>query len=130
MPHHLRYKLINYFIALVWLANGLLCKVLNLVPRHEQIVSKILNIADARLFTVLIGVSEMAMAAWILSGIKPRWNAFTQIFIIGLMNALEFILVPNLLLWGRLNAVFAMLLMIIICYNEFINRKIINTSTP
>jgi hypothetical protein len=130
MPHHLRYKLINYIIALVWLANGLFCKVLNLVPRHEQIVSKILNIADARLFTVLIGVSEMAMAAWILSGIKPRWNAFTQIFIIGLMNALEFILVPNLLLWGRLNAVFAMLLMIIICYNEFINRKIINTSTP
>jgi hypothetical protein len=130
MPYHLRYKLINYFIALVWLANGLLCKVLNLVPRHEQIVSKILNIADARLFTALIGVSEMAMAAWILSGIKPRWNALTQIFIIGLMNALEFILVPNLLLWGRLNAVFAMLLMIIICYNEFINRKIMNTSTP
>jgi hypothetical protein len=130
MPHHLRYKLINYFIALVWLVNGLLCKVLNLVPRHEQIVSKILNIADARLFTILIGISEIVMSVWILSGIKPRWNAFTQIFIIGLMNALEFILVPNLLLWGRLNAVFAMLLMIIICYNEFINRKIINTSTP
>jgi hypothetical protein len=130
MPHHLRYKLINYIIALVWLANGLFCKVLNLVPRHEQIVSKILNIADARLFTILIGISEIVMSVWILSGIKPRWNALTQIFIIGLMNALEFILVPNLLLWGRLNAVFAMLLMIIICYNEFINRKIINTSTP
>jgi hypothetical protein len=130
MPHHLRYKLINYIIALVWLANGLFCKVLNLVPRHEQIVSKILNIADARLFTILIGISEIVMSVWILSGIKPRWNALTQIFIIGLMNALEFILVPNLLLWGRLNAVFAMLLMIIICYNEFINRKIMNTSTP
>jgi DoxX-like family len=130
MPYHLRYKLINYFIALVWLANGLFCKVLNLVPRHEQIVSKILNIADARLFTILIGISEIVMSVWILSGIKPRWNALAQIFIIGLMNALEFILVPNLLLWGRLNAVFAMLLMIIICYNEFINRKIMNTSTP
>jgi DoxX-like family len=130
MPYHLRYKLINYFIALVWLANGLFCKVLNLVPRHEQIVSKILNIADARLFTILIGISEIVMSVWILSGIKPRLNALAQIFIIGLMNALEFILVPNLLLWGRLNAVFAMLLMIIICYNEFINRKIMNTSTP
>lgn len=28
-------KILNFLIATVWLANGLLCKVLNGVPRHE-----------------------------------------------------------------------------------------------
>jgi hypothetical protein len=29
------YQLLNYLIAAVWLVNGLFCKVLNLVPRHD-----------------------------------------------------------------------------------------------
>src|SRR5687767_14272275 len=96
-------KLLNYCIAAVWLANGLFCKVLNLVPRHQQIVARILGGHYAALITKLIGVAEIGMAAWIVTGILPRLNAVMQIMIIAVMNVLEFLLVPDLLLWGRLN---------------------------
>jgi DoxX-like protein len=113
-------KWVTYFVAMVWIANGLLCKVLNLVPRHQEIVSKILSIEDARLCTVLIGIAETAMGVWILSGILTRLNAITQITIIATMNVLEFILVPDLLLWGKFNALFAGMFILLIFYNEFI----------
>ena len=114
-----QHKIINYFIAIVWIVNGLLCKVLNFVPRHQEIVGRILGDKYARTFTLLIGLSELAMAVWILSGIRSRLNAVSQIIIIAVMNALEFILVPDLLLWGRLNAFFAFLFILLIYYNEF-----------
>lgn len=114
-----RNQFLNYGIATVWIANGLFCKVLNLVPRHQQIVARILGNDHAGIFTIAIGLSEVAMAVWILSGIFPRLNAITQIIIIATMNSLEFILAPHLLLWGRFNALFAFLFIILIYYNEF-----------
>jgi uncharacterized membrane protein YphA (DoxX/SURF4 family) len=96
-----------------------------MVPRHQQIVARILGYEHARLLTFLIGLSEIVMAVWILSGIKTRLNAITQILVIAAMNTLEFFLVPDLLLWGRGNAVFAFLFIIIIYCNEFLlNKKI------
>ena len=118
-----RTQLLNYFIAAVWIINGLFCKVLNLVPRHQEIVSRILGNDHAKLFTIAIGISEIAMAVWILSGIRRRLNAIAQIIIIATMNVLEFILVPDLLLWGRFNALFAFLFMLLIFYNEFYDRN-------
>ena len=118
-----RNHFLNYFIAAVWIINGLFCKVLNLVPRHQEIVARILSIDHARLLTIAIGISEIAMAIWILSGIKSRLNAIAQIIIIAIMNALEFILVPDLLLWGRFNALFAFLFILLIFYNEFYVKK-------
>jgi len=42
------------------------------------------------------------------------------------MNTLEFILVPDLLLWGRLNSLFALLFISLVYYNEFVlNKKLI-----
>jgi hypothetical protein len=115
-------KLLNYCIAAVWLANGLFCKVLNLVPRHQQIVARILGEQYSAMLTKAIGVAEIAMAAWIVTGIWPRLNAITQIAIIAIMNVLEFILVPDLLLWGRLNILFACLFILVIWYNTFYLR--------
>lgn len=112
-------KLIDYLIAAVWLVNGLFCKVLNLVPRHQEIVAAILGQEHARLLTIAIGISEVLMAVWILTGIKSRLNAIVQILVIGVMNTLEFILLPHLLLWGRFNSLFALLLILVIYYNEF-----------
>ena len=111
--------LITYLIATVWIVNGLFCKILNLVPRHQEIVSQILGNEYSRELTVLIGGSEIVMAFWILSGYKRKLNAITQIFVIGLMNILEFILVPDLLMWGRLNSVFALLFILLIYYDQF-----------
>jgi DoxX-like family len=119
------YKLLTYCIATVWVANGLFCKVLNLVPRHQQIVAKILGADYSRLLTILIGCSEMFMAVWVLSKIRTRLNATTQILIVATMNTLEFILVPELLLWGKLNALFAFSFTLVVYFNEFyLNKKL------
>jgi hypothetical protein len=120
------HKILTWCIALVWLANGLFCKVLNLVPRHEQIVADILGNEYSRLFTILIGLSEIAMAVWIVSRIKSRINTIVQMLIVATMNILEFILVPDLLLWGRFNSVFALLFILVVGFNEFVlNKKVL-----
>lgn len=119
------HKLLNYCISTVWIANGLFCKVLNLAPRHQQIVAEILETKHSRFLTIAIGCSEILMALWILSNIKSRLNAIIQITIVAIMNTLEFILVPDLLLWGRLNALFAFLFILVVYFNEFyLNKKL------
>jgi len=119
------YKILILCIATVWIVNGLICKVLNFLPRHEQIISKILGSDYSRVLTILIGILEIVMAIWILSGIKSRLNAMAQIVVIAIMNTLEFILAPELLLWGKLNSIFAFLFILVIYYNEFyLNQKL------
>jgi hypothetical protein len=119
------HKFLTYCIATVWIANGLFCKVLNLVPRHQQIVGRILGIEYSQLLTIAIGCSEIFMAVWILSKIKTRLNAIAQIVIVATMNTLEFILVPDLLLWGKLNSLFAFIFILVVYFNEFcLNKKL------
>ena len=110
---------LNYLIAIAWLVNGFFCKVINLVPRHQEIVARILGDEHARLFTLLIGLAETGMAFWIVSGVARKINAIVQITVIAAMNILEFILVPDLLLWGRWNSLFAFLFIALIFYNNF-----------
>jgi hypothetical protein len=118
-----KHNLLIYFIAIVWFINGFFCKILNLVPRHQQIVGSILGEEYSFYLTKIIGVLEILMAFWILTQIKHRLNAIIQIIIIAIMNTLEFILVPDLLLWGKLNSLFALLFIIIIYCNEFVLNK-------
>ena len=121
------YKILTYCIATVWIVNGLFCKVLNLVPRHEQIVARILGDDHSRLLTILIGLSEIIMAVWILSSYKTKLSAIAQITIVATMNTLEFILVPDLLLWGKLNSLFAFIFILVVYFNEFyFNKKQLN----
>jgi uncharacterized membrane protein YphA (DoxX/SURF4 family) len=123
MSNPTKHQIPTYLIAMVWLTNGLVCKVTNFVPRHQEIVKRILGSDHARLFTIVIGISETAMAIWILSGFRRRLNVITQVIVIATMNIIEFILAPDLLLWGRLNALFAFLFILLILYNEFYSRK-------
>lgn len=113
----------------MWLINGLVCKVLNIVPRHEEIVERILGSEYSASITILIGFSEIAMAIWILTKIKSKLNAVFQIAIVATMNILEFFLVPNLLLWGKLNSLFALLLIGFIYYNQFTLNKNLKLQT-
>ena len=115
-----QYHLLKWLIAAVWLINGLYCKVLNQVPRHREIVGEILGEDFATPLTLLIGISEIVMAIWVLSGFKSRFNTLCQIGLVAVMNVLEFILVPELLLWGKLNALFALGFILILYYHEFI----------
>ena len=114
------HKILTYLIATVWLVNGLFCKVLNFVPRHQQIVGRILGEEFSKPLTICIGISEILMAVWILSKFKPKLNAIAQMVIVATMNTLEFILVPDLLLWGKFNSVFATIFIVIVFYNEFV----------
>jgi DoxX-like family len=98
---------LTYLLAAVWLVNGLLCKVLLLVPRHQEIVARILGPAHAPLLTRLIGLAEIGMAVWVLSGRWRRLCVLTQMGLVLTMNLLEYALAPDLLLWGRLNLLFA-----------------------
>lgn len=118
-----RSNILNYAIASVWLVNGLGCKVLNWVPRHQQIVAKILGEEHARLLTILIGVAEIGMALWVLSKRHTKWNAIVQISVVAAMNVLECALAPELLLWGRLNAFFANCFIALVYYNAFARHR-------
>jgi uncharacterized membrane protein YphA (DoxX/SURF4 family) len=109
--------------ALVWFVNGLYCKVLNGVPRHRQIVARILGESHAATLTILIGLAEIGMAAWILSGIKPRWCAYCQIVIVLTMNLIEFMLAPDLLLFGRTNLLVASFFVVVVYLAERIPVK-------
>src|SRR5258705_1148733 len=100
---------LNYLIGIVWIVNGLFCKVLNIVPRHQEIVARVLNVDQSRFLTILIGLAETGMAIWVLSNIWSRLNAIVQMIIIAIMNILEFFLAPDLLLCGKANAIFAFL---------------------
>jgi DoxX-like family len=114
---------INYFIAAVWIINGLWCKLANMVPRHEQIVGRILGEEYAPLLTKTIGILEIFMAVWIITKISSRLCAIVQILIVLAMNIMEFFLVPDLLLFGKLNGLFACLFAFLIYLNEFVIYK-------
>jgi hypothetical protein len=120
-------KTLTYLISTVWIINGLFCKVLNLVPRHQQIVVKTLSLNNyhSRIITITIAISEIIMALWILSKFKTKLNAISQIIIIATMNTMEFFLAPDLLLWGKANSLFAFLFIVLIYFNEFyLNKKL------
>ncbi|PKA83406.1 DoxX-like protein [Ulvibacter sp. MAR_2010_11] len=117
------HALLNYLIAGVWLFNGLYCKLFHYVPRHQEIIGYLLGGDNAGLITKIIGFAEVLMALWILSRIKSRLNAIVQIVVIMLMNLIEFVFVPDLLLWGKLNVVFAILFTLLIYFNEFHLKK-------
>lgn len=115
----LRYDLLTYFLAAVWLGNGLFAKVLLLVPRHREIGGRIIGEAYAGPLTFLIGLAEIVMALWILTKFRTRLNAVLQMAVVATMNILEFVLVPDLLLWGRLNVLFATGFIGLVYYWEF-----------
>ncbi len=113
-------RLFPLLLAAVWLMNGLYCKVLGHVPRHEQIVANILGDAYSREITFFIGLGEIVIAFCIIGNLFPRLCSAFQILMVTAMNILEFFVTPDLLLWGRFNAVFAGLFILMVYYNGFI----------
>ncbi|AFM05039.1 hypothetical protein Fleli_2682 [Bernardetia litoralis DSM 6794] len=120
----LLYKISTYFIALVWLINGLFAKVLNFVPHHEIIVQTIfqdfLSLETSFYLTKFIGISEIILAIWIISGYKSRLIAILQIILVLTMNIIEFVLVDDLLLFGKWNLLIALFFSFFIYCNEFV----------
>jgi DoxX-like family len=126
MKKHSPKSIINICIALIWFLNGFYCKLLNFVPRHQEIIGRILGEEHAFLFTKLIGCLEILMSFWVISRFKSRLCSWIQVILIAMMNSIEFFKVPDILLFGHGNAILALLLIIVILWNEYYiypNRK-------
>ena len=69
---------LRWLVALVWLASGLGAKVLGLVPRHREIVARVLGDEHALAWTRLgmsrwmVESSESLASAWASPAVSPR----------------------------------------------------------
>jgi uncharacterized membrane protein YphA (DoxX/SURF4 family) len=82
-------RLIHASIALVWLYEGLWCKLLGGMPRHAEVIAAtpFLGPAAARAALITLGLAECGIAAWVLSGRRMRQAALVQIVLLVAMNA-------------------------------------------
>ena len=82
-------RLIRFSIALVWLYEGLWCKVLGGVPRHAAVISSVpfIGPAGSRIALIVLGLVECGIAAWVLSGYRMRQAAIMQTVLLVAMNA-------------------------------------------
>jgi len=120
MKKNTLHKILTILISLVWLINGLFAKVLGFVPRHQEIAAKILGNGISFIAVKVIGVLEIGMFIWVISRKYSRLAAIMQIAVVLTMNVLEYIIAPELLLFGRLNIVIAVFFVSVVYFNEFI----------
>jgi DoxX-like protein len=80
--------LIRTAVAAVWLYEGLWCKLLRGEPRQFQIVEAVPRFGSrgAVLFLKALGVAEVGMAAWALSGVAPIACAMAQTLLLVTLN--------------------------------------------
>jgi hypothetical protein len=82
----------------IWIYHGLYSKLLNGIPRHQQIVARVLGQNFARPATRLIGVLELILGIWAITGIESFACAIVQTAAILGMNTLEIIFAGDLLI--------------------------------
>ncbi len=92
------YLLLGILIGSVWVFHGLYSKILDGIPRHRQIVERILGEGIADVATVAIGSLEVLLGFWAFSGIFRKSCAAVQTLAIVAMNSLEIYLAPDLLI--------------------------------
>lgn len=90
------------------------------MPRHKQIVEEILGTTYSQIYIILIGIGEVCIAIWIISNLWKKLCGACQIILIALMNIIEFITVPKLLLFGKLNIVIAFIFITVVYVHYFI----------
>lgn len=88
--------LIHVAVAAVWLYEGLWCKVLGRERRQLEIVEAVPYFGPriGALFLTTLGVVEIGVGAWVLSGIAPGSCALAQTLLLVTLNA-------NGLIWAR-----------------------------
>ncbi len=89
------------FVASVWLFHGLFNKLLHGSPRHLQIVQSVPGLSGAAGQRVLtaVGLFEVAVALWVLSGRAAHCCAAVQTTVLLSMNAIELTVARPLLFW-------------------------------
>lgn len=88
--------LIRVAVAAVWLHEGLWCKLLGGDPRQLEIVEAVPRYGPrlGGLVLKLLGVVEVGMAVWALSGVAPVHAALAQTVLLVTLNA-------NGIAWSR-----------------------------
>ena len=88
-------------VASTWLVHGLYNKLLGGSPRHLMIVQATpgLDGPAGHYALAAIGVVEVALAGWVLTGCAPRLCAATQTLVLLSMNVVELAFARDLLLW-------------------------------
>lgn len=81
-------KVVRLSIAVVWLYQGLWCKVLGGVPHQQAVISSVpfLSGAEARFGLIGLGLFECGIAMWVLSGKRMRQAATVQTALLVAMN--------------------------------------------
>jgi hypothetical protein len=88
--------LIRVAVAAVWLYEGLWCKLLRGQPHEFKVVEAVPHFGPriGALFLQVLGVAEVALAAWTLSATAPIECATTQTLLLIALNGTG-------LLWAR-----------------------------
>jgi uncharacterized membrane protein YphA (DoxX/SURF4 family) len=87
---------IRISVAAVWFYEGLWCKLLGRMQSQFQVVKAVprLGLLFGSPFLKALGVVEVALAVWVLSGIAPGTCAIVETALLVLLNV-------NGLLWAR-----------------------------
>lgn len=83
------YWLIRAAVAAVWLYEGLWCKLLRGEPREFEVVKAVPRYGPrfGVPFLMALGVTEVTIALWVLSGVSPLLCAIAQTVLLVSLNA-------------------------------------------
>jgi uncharacterized membrane protein YphA (DoxX/SURF4 family) len=71
--------LVRVAVALLWLYEGVWCKVLDRAPRQAQAIGTVgASEGTSTLLFKLLGWVELVLALWVLSNFAPGWCAVVQ----------------------------------------------------
>ena len=76
-------------VAAVWLYEGLWCKILGRAPSQVQVVTAVPRLGRrfGPFFLKVLGVVEVAVAMWVLSGVAPGLCSIAQTTLLVALNA-------------------------------------------
>lgn len=87
---------IRLAVAAVWMYEGLWSKLLGRAARQNQVVAAVPVFGPrfGRTFLMMLGLVEVSLALWVLSGVLPGMCSVTQVALLIALNT-------NGLLWAR-----------------------------
>ena len=94
-------RLSGTVIGGVWIFHGLYSKLLNGIPRHREIVARVVGEEFATPVTKLVGAGEIMLGFWTWSGRARKACATTQTAALVSMNTLEIARADDLLISAR-----------------------------
>lgn len=98
-PHHEVKLIARLSLGFIWIYQGLVPKLLGASPLEHEIVERSgLYLRTPELTMGLIGIFEIALGLWLVSGCRERWASLvTSVFLI-VLSILVLFVEPSLLI--------------------------------